>query len=109
MSPAVQALVALAEAEHVLAERGSAEHAEQLAELVQRRAHIIGMLPSALDAEDRAAVARALELQSESALRMSTARDELAAELRRVDLGRRTARGYAPAGLPAAGSLSLRG
>ena len=109
MSPAVQALVALAEAERGLVADGAADRAEELAELAERRDHVIAMLPAALDPDERVAVARAVELQEAAALAMQSARDGLAAEMRRVDHGRRTARGYAPAGLPASGSLSLHG
>ena len=109
MSPAVQALLALAEAEKVLVDEGAADHAEALAELAERREQVMGMLPAAFDASDRAAVVKALELQVDSTRRMWAAREAVAAELKKLDLGRRTARGYAPAGLPAQGSLSLRG
>lgn len=109
MSPAVQALVALAEAERVLVEEDPAARSVELAELAERREQIMGMLPQAFDASEREAVVRALEMQVESTKRMWAARDALADTLKRVDHGRRTARGYAPAGLPAEGSLSLRG
>jgi hypothetical protein len=109
MSPAVQALLALAEAERVLVDEDPAARSEELAELAERREQIMSMLPETFADEDRDAVVRALEMQVDSTKRMWAARDALADTLKRVDLGRRTARGYAPAGLPAEGSLSLRG
>ena len=109
MNAAVRALLTLAEAEQALVSDGAAAHADALVELGERRDQIMGMLPAAFDAAERAAVSRALELQADSTARMRDARDGVAAELARLDLGRRTARGYAPAGVTPAGSLSLRG
>ena len=109
MSPAAQALLALAETERELVADDPAAHAEALVELGERREEIVAMLPVVLGAEDHEALSRALEIQSESALRMQAARDQVAGELKRLDLGRRTARGYVPAGAPAEGTLSLRG
>jgi hypothetical protein len=109
VNPAVQALLTLAEAEQALVADGAGEHADALVELGERREQIMGMLPASFDAGERAALQRALALQAASTERIRAARDEVAAELRRLDLGRRTARGYAPAGVALPGSLSLRG
>ena len=109
MTPAAQALLALAEAERALVADDAAGRAEELLELADRREEIIAMLPAALDAQDRAAVALALQIQVDSTRRMRAARDELAADLKHIGVGRRTARGYAPGGLAQQGSLSLHG
>jgi hypothetical protein len=109
VSPAAQALLELAEAERLLVEDDAAGRADELVELLDRRDVLLAQLPAQLDADDRAAIERALEVQASSASRMQVARDAVLVELRRAGHGRRAAQGYSPAGLAQSGSLSLRG
>jgi hypothetical protein len=109
MSPAAHALLELAEAECLLVEDDAAGRVEELAELQDRRDQLLAQLPAQLDADDRVAIQRALELQSTSTMRLQSARDAVLVEIRRAGHGRRAAQGYSPAGVSQAGTLNLRG
>lgn len=109
MSPAAQALLALAEAERLLVDDDPAGRVDELSELQDRRDQVLVELPAPLDDDDRAAIQRALDIQAASNVRLEQARDAVLLELRRVGHGRQMAQGYAPADVGSAGSLNLRG
>ncbi len=88
-----QALLALAEAESASVAAG---RAEELADLEDRWRAALDGLPRELDAHARMLVARALDLQGETAERLRAARDAVAAELAGTGRSRAGARAYAP-------------
>ncbi len=96
MSDPADALLALAEAERRLAAEG---RVDELAALQAERDLALAALPARPEPHQVAVLRRALSVQGEVADLLRTTRDAVAAELARVDQGRETLRGYAPAGL----------
>ena len=106
MTDPAERLLALATAEHrLVVER----RFEELAAVHAERDRVIGRLPDPLAPHQRALVARAQAVLQEAATLAVAARAELAAELARLDRGRATVRGYAPAGLAAGPSVDRVG
>lgn len=106
MTDPAEALLELAHAERRLAAGGQVE---ELAELHGERDRLLAALPAAPAARQAEALRLALALQMETAGLLRGARDAVAAELARVDHGRETLRGYAPAGLEPARSVDTAG
>jgi hypothetical protein len=98
MTDPADALLELAWAERRLAAEG---RVAELAALQDERDRVIAALPPRPAPHQVATLRRALAVQGEVAELLRATRDAVAAELRRVDRGRATLRGYAPAGLEA--------
>ena len=88
------ALVAIAEEELALVR---AERVSELAELNERRSQVLAQLPPVPPAEARPALERVAALQADITTALTVTRDHVASELVRLDHGRRSLRGYAPA------------
>jgi hypothetical protein len=106
MSDPADALLALAEAERRLAAEG---RVAELAELHAERDRALAALPARPEPHQVAVLRQALALQGEVADLLRATRDAVAAELARVDQGRETLRGYAPAGLGAGSVFDATG
>jgi hypothetical protein len=98
MSAAAADVLRLAEAERALAAEGG-ERAEELAAVQDERDRAIAALPASPTPAEAEILRRALAVHQEAAALLRGARDAILAELSRVDHGRATVRGYAPAGL----------
>ena len=100
MSPAdpYSRLADLAERERTLVAEGRFEELDALGAVRER---LIATLPERPPATARPALERAAALQREVTAALTAARDEVAAELRRLDLGRTTMRGYGAGAPPA--------
>ena len=93
------ALVAVAEAEVVLAAAG---RLDELAALQDEWSARLAALPASAPSEARPLLERALALQSAAAQGLRDAAGEVSAQLGQLDRARTSARGYAPvAGDPA--------
>ena len=106
MSDPADALLELAEAELRLAAEG---RIDELPALQAERDLALAALPPRPAPHQVAVLRRALAVQGEAAELLRTTRDAVAAELHRVDQGRETLRGYAPAGLGAGPVFDARG
>lgn len=106
MTDPADRLLALAEAEHRLI---AEQRFEELAPLHDERDRLLAALPATLAPHQRPVLARAHAVLQDASARAAAARAELAAELVRLDRGRATVRGYAPAGLAAGPSVDRRG
>ena len=104
MSDAAADVLRLAEAERALAAEGG-ERALELAAVQDERDRAIAALPQAPSPAEAALLRQALRLHTEAAMLLRAARDRILSELSHVDHGRETLRGYAPAGVEAAGTL----
>ena len=98
MSDPADALLELAWAERRLAAAG---RVDELAELQVERDRVMAELPVRPAPHQVPALQRALAVQGEVADLLRATRDAVAKELQRVDRGRATLRGYAPAGAQA--------
>ncbi len=98
MADPAEALLELAWAERRAAAEGLLD---ELPALHAERDRLLTELPArdALAPTQVAALQRAIAVQGEVADLLRTTRDAVSAELARVDHGRATLRGYAPAGL----------
>ena len=94
MSDPADALLELARAERRLAAEG---RIDELGALHDERDRLLAALPARPAAEQVPALQQALAVQGEVAELLRATRDAVAAELQRVDQGRATLRGYAPA------------
>ena len=94
MSDPYARLAALAERERDLVEAGRLDELEELHRLRER---LVAELPDAPPTHARHALERAAKVQTATSALLDHAIGELRAELRRLDTGRRTVRGYAPA------------
>ncbi|HEV3001111.1 MAG TPA: hypothetical protein VGW75_10275 [Solirubrobacteraceae bacterium] len=106
MTDPAEALLELARAERRLAAEG---HAGELAALHAERDRLLAALPAEPTVRQAEALRLALAIQVETAELLRAARDAVAAELARVDHGRETLRGYAPAGLEPARTFDAAG
>jgi hypothetical protein len=97
-----ETLLELAWAERRLAAAG---RVDEIAELHADRDRALAALPDLPEPHQVVTLQRALAVQGEVAEILRTTRDAVAAELARVDRGRATLRGYAPAGLVPAGTF----
>ena len=95
MTDPADALLELAWAERRLAAEG---RVDELAGLQAERDVVMAALPARPAAHQVPVLQRALAVQGEVAELLRATRDAVAAELQRVDQGRATLRGYAPAG-----------
>jgi hypothetical protein len=100
------ALLELAWAERRLAAEG---RIEELAASHAERDRLLAELPQRPAPHQVATLQRALAVQGEIAELLAATRDAVAAELHRVDQGRATLRGYAPAGLEPARTFDESG
>lgn len=98
MTDPADALLELAWAERKLAAEG---RVEELAGSQAERDRLLAELPARPAPHQVAVLERVLAVQGEIAELLTVTRDAVAAELARVDQGRATLRGYAPAGLGA--------
>ena len=96
MSDPAEALLELAWAERRVAAEG---RLDELPALHAERDRLLAALPPRPAPGQVPALQRALAVQGEVADLLRATRDAVAAELARVDQGRATLRGYAPAGL----------
>lgn len=96
MTDPADALLELAFAERDLAAEG---RVDELADLQAQRDAAMAALPSPLTPQQVETLRRTLEVHAEVAQLLRQTRDAVAAELQRVEHGRETLRGYAPAGL----------
>ena len=96
MTDPAQRLLELAEAEHDLA---SQRRSEELAALQDERDRAIAALPDCLSPLQERLLRRAVAVQQLTTGVLRAMRDEIAADLRRLDHGRTSLRGYAPAGV----------
>ena len=96
MSDPAEALLELAWAERRLAAEG---RVEELEELQAERDRLMAALPAHPTPHQVPLLRRALSVQGEVAELLRASRDAVAAELARVDHGRKTLRGYTPAGI----------
>jgi hypothetical protein len=96
MSDPAEDLLELAWAERRLAAEG---RVDELAELQAERDRLLAALPPQPTPHQVPLLRRALSVQGEVAELLRTTRDAVAVELNRVDHGRTTLRGYAPAGV----------
>jgi hypothetical protein len=103
---AADRLLVLAEHEQRLV---AEQRFEELAPLHEERERLLAALPATLEPRQRPLVARAHAMLQDAAARAAVARDEVAAELARLDRGRATVRGYTPAGLAAGPTVDHRG
>jgi len=106
MSCPAEALLELAWAERRLVGEG---RIDELAELHDERDRLLAQLPARPAAEQAQALQRALAVQGEVAELLRATRDAVAAELNRVDQGRATLRGYAPAGMEPVRTIDAAG
>ena len=106
MSDPADALLELAWAERRAVAEG---RLDELAELHDQRDRLLAALPSPAAPAQAAVLQRALAVQGEVADLLRATRDAVAAELARVDQGRATLRGYAPAGLETAPAFDRTG
>jgi hypothetical protein len=104
MSDPAAAVLRLAEAERALAAEG-AERAEDLAAVQDARDAAIAALPPTPSPAQAALLRQALRVHQEAAALLRAAREEILAELYRLDQGRATVRGYAPADAAASRSF----
>lgn len=98
MTDPAEALLELAWAERRLAAEG---RVDELAALHDERDRVLSSLPARPAPHQVPVLQRVLAVQGEVAELLRTTRDAVAAELQRVDRGRATLRGYAPAGAQA--------
>ena len=106
MTDPAERLLELAECERRLV----TEHRfDELEALHAERDRVLALLPSPLAPRQEPLLARAQAILHEATALAAAARVELAAELTRLDVGRTTVRGYAPAGLAAAPSVDRVG
>ena len=98
MTDPAETLLELAWAERRLAAEG---RVDELAALQEERDGAMAALPARPAPQQVATLQRALAVQGEVAELLRRTRDAVAAELARVDHGRATLRGYAPAGAEA--------
>lgn len=84
-------LVALAEQEHALVAGG---RIDDLPALHRRRQELLDALPAELAPEDRVRLEHAYAVQAQVLEHLARARDEVAAELSRVDHGRTALAAY---------------
>ena len=106
MSDPANALLELAWAERRLAAEG---RIDELAATHVERDRLLAELPARPAPHQLSVLQRALAVQGEVAELLSATRDAVAAELARVDQGRATLRGYAPAGLEPAPTFDQTG
>lgn len=106
MTDPADALLELAWAERRLAAEG---RVEELAATHAERDRLLAALPARPEPHQVPVLERALAVQGEIAELLAATRDAVAAELARVDQGRATLRGYAPAGLAAPRSFDQTG
>jgi len=99
-------LLELAELEHRLV---AEQRFDELGPLHDERDRVLALLPVPVAPRQAPLVARAQALLHEATALAAAARTELAAELARLDRGRATVRGYAPAGLATAPSVDRAG
>ena len=102
MSDPAEQLLELAWAERRLAAEG---RVEELEDLQAERDRVLAALPPSPAPHQVPILRRAIAVQGEVAELLRATRDAVAAELARVDHGRATLRGYAPAGVEAGGSF----
>jgi hypothetical protein len=98
MTDPADALLELAWTERKLAAEG---RLDELAALHDERDRVLSALPARPAPHQVPALQRAVAAQAEVAALLRAARDAVAAERQRVDRGRATLRGYAPAGVQA--------
>lgn len=106
MTDPADALLELAWAERRLAAEG---RVDALAALQSERDRLIAALPARPAPHQVPKLRQALAVQDEVAGLLRTTRDAVAAELARVDQGRTTLRGYAPAGVGTAPVFDANG
>ena len=94
MSDPYARLAALAERERDLVEAGRLDELEELHRLRER---LVAELPDVPPTHAHGALERAAKVQTATSALLGHTLNELRAELRRLDSGRRTVRGYAPA------------
>ncbi len=96
MTDPADALLELAWAERRLAAEG---RVDELADLQAQRDAALAALPSPLLPQQVETLQRTLAVHAEVAQLLRQTRDAVAAELGRIEHGRETLRGYAPAGV----------
>jgi hypothetical protein len=106
MTDPAEALLELAWAERRLAAEG---RIDELAATHDERDRLLAALPARPAPEQVAVLQRTLAVQGEVAELLAATREAVGAELARVDQGRATLRGYAPAGLEAARTFDQSG
>ena len=106
MTDPAERLVELAEREHRLV---AEQRFTELEALHAERDGVLDLLPSALAPHQRLLLGRAQAILHAATALAAEARDDLGAELARLDVGRTTVRGYAPAGLAAGPSFDRVG
>ena len=106
MSDPANALLELAWAERRLAAEG---RIDELAASHDERDRLLAELPLHPAPHQISVLQRALAVQGEVAELLAATRDAVATELARVDHGRATLRGYAPAGAEAARTFDQSG
>ena len=106
MTDPAEALLQLARTERRVAAEG---RIDQLVALHDERDRLIAALPARPAPHQVPKLRQALALQAEVAQVLARTRDVVGAELARVDHGRETLRGYAPAGLEAPRSFDATG